>query len=95
MLFLLKQYQEVTLILLEKLFQKKFSFFIGIFYPSGESILMHLLRYRAFAVDNHSCMPYASHIHQPQLVNNPGLSFVPEGIDRIGCGRFDGLVADG
>jgi hypothetical protein len=46
--------------------------FIGIFYPSGESILMHLLRYRAFAVDNHSCMPCALHLHQPQLVNNPG-----------------------
>jgi hypothetical protein len=47
---------------------------IGIFYPSGESILMHLLRYRAFAVDNHSCMPCALHLHQPRLVNNPGYS---------------------
>jgi len=45
---------------------------IGIFYPAGKPILMHLLRYRAFAVDNHSCIPCASHLHQPRPVNNPG-----------------------
>jgi len=46
--------------------------FIGIFYLSGEPILPHLLRYRAFAVNNHSCIPCASHLQQPRLVNNPG-----------------------
>jgi len=74
MLFLLQQYQEVILILLKKLFKKKFSIFIGIFYLSGEPILMHLLRYRAFAVGDHSCMPCALHLHQPRLVNNPGFA---------------------
>jgi hypothetical protein len=30
------------------------SFYIGIFYPSGEQISLHLLRYSASAVDDHS-----------------------------------------
>jgi hypothetical protein len=55
---------------------------IGIFYPSGEPILLGgvgwLHRYRAFAVDNHSCIPCASHPLMlewgggSRLVNNPG-----------------------
>jgi len=45
---------------------------IGILYLSGAPILPHLLRYRAFAVDDHSCIPCASHLQQPRLVNNPG-----------------------
>jgi len=72
MFFLPQQYQEVILILLKKLLKKNLPIYIGIFYPTGEPILMHLLRYRAFAVDNHSCLPCASHIHQLKLVNNPG-----------------------
>ncbi len=72
MFFLPQQYQEVILILLKKLLKKNLPIYIGIFNPMGEPILMHLLRYRAFAVDNHSCIPCASHIHQPRLVNNPG-----------------------
>jgi hypothetical protein len=41
-----------------------------------------LLRYRAFAVDNHSCIPCASHpillgrVGGPRLVNNPGYSIM-------------------
>ena len=70
--FLLQQYQEVILILLIKFFKKNKSLFIGIFYPSGELILLHLLRYDPFAVANHSCMCHASHLQQPQSVNNPG-----------------------
>ena len=42
MLFLLQQFQEFILILLVKLFQKKFSIFIGILYPSDKPIYMHL-----------------------------------------------------
>jgi len=72
MLILFQQYQKVILTLLKKLFKNNLYLFIGIFYPSGEPILMHLLRYRAFAVDNHSCIPYTSHLHEPRLVNNPG-----------------------
>ena len=45
---------------------------IGLFYPSGEPILLHLLPYRALAVDDHSCVPCVSHLGQPWLVNNPG-----------------------
>jgi len=37
-------------------FKKKFFIFIGIFYPKGEPILPHLLRYSPFAVDDHSFM---------------------------------------
>jgi hypothetical protein len=70
--FLLQQYQKVILTLLKNIFKKNLFIFIGIFYPSGKPILMHLLCYRAFAVDNHSCIPCASHMHQPRLVNNPG-----------------------
>jgi hypothetical protein len=72
MLYLLQQYQEVILTLLKKLFKKNLFIFIGIFYPSGEPILLHLLRCDPFAVDNHSCMGHASHLQQPRLVNNPG-----------------------
>jgi hypothetical protein len=72
MLFLLQQYQEVILTLLKKLFEKYLFILIGIFYPSGEPILLHLLRCDPFAVDNHSCMSHASHLRQTRLVNNPG-----------------------
>ena len=41
MLFLLQQYQEVILILLKKLLKKSL-LYIGIFYPLGEPILLHL-----------------------------------------------------
>jgi len=44
---------------------------ISILYPLGEPILPHLLRYRAFAVDDHSCIPCALHPQQAWLVNNP------------------------
>jgi hypothetical protein len=70
--FLLQQYQEVILTLLIKFFKRNKSLFIGIIYPSGELILLHLLRYDPFAVDNHSCTGHASHLQQPQSVNNPG-----------------------
>ena len=49
-----------------------FHFYAGILSLSGVPILLHLLRYRAFAVEIHSCMPCASHLQQPRLVNNPG-----------------------
>ncbi len=70
--YLLQQNQEVILTLLKKLFKKNLFIFIGIFYPSGEPILLHLLRCDPFAVDNHSCMGHASHLQQPRLVNYPG-----------------------
>jgi len=38
----------------------------------GEPILAHLLRCDPLAVDDHSGMGHASHLHQPRLVNNPG-----------------------
>ncbi len=38
--FLLQQYQEFILTLLKKLFKKNLFIFIGIFYPSGEPILL-------------------------------------------------------
>jgi hypothetical protein len=38
----------------EFFFEKKFFILIGIFYPAGEPILLHLLRYSPFAVDDHS-----------------------------------------
>jgi hypothetical protein len=44
---------------------------VGIFSPSGVPILLHLLRYSAIAVKNHSFMRCASHLQQPRLVNNP------------------------
>jgi len=73
MLIFLQQYQEVILTLLKNLFKKNLFYrFIGIFYPSGEPILAHLLRCAPFAVDDHSGMGHASHLHQPRLVNNPG-----------------------
>ena len=56
MLFLLQQYQEFILTLLEKLLMKNLFIFIGILYPLGEPILLHLLRCDPFAGDNHSCM---------------------------------------
>ncbi len=37
-------------------FENKFFILTGIFYPSGELILPHLLRYSPFAVDDHSFM---------------------------------------
>jgi len=37
-------------------FEKKLFILIGIFYPSGEPISPHLLRYDPFAVDDHSFM---------------------------------------
>jgi len=70
MLIFLQQYQEVILTLLKKLFKKNF-----FFYPSGEPTLLGgvgwLLRYRALAVDDHSCMSCASHLQQARFVNNP------------------------
>jgi len=42
-----------------------FKSIIGIFYPSGKSILPDLRRYSAFAVDNHSFMRCALHLRQP------------------------------
>jgi hypothetical protein len=72
MLFLLQQCQELILTLLRKLFKRNIFIFIGIFYPSGEPILLHLIRCDPFAVDNHSCMGHASHLQQPRSVNNPG-----------------------
>ncbi len=71
MLFLLQQYQEVILTLLKKLFKKNLFILIGIFYPSSEPVLLHLLCCDPFAVDNHSCMGHASHLQQPRSVNNP------------------------
>ena len=47
-------------------------FIIGTFYPPGEPILPHLLRYSGFAVKYHSFTPCASYLRQPRLVNNPG-----------------------
>jgi len=44
-------------------------FIIGSFYPSGEPISLHLLRYRAFAVKGHDFMPCASHLQRSRLVN--------------------------
>jgi len=49
-----------------------FNFNRHFFYIPGEPISLHLLRYRALAVKYHSCVPYASHLQQPRLVNNPG-----------------------
>ncbi len=69
--FLPQQSQELILTLLKKLFKKNLFIFINVFYPSDEPILIHLLRYREFAVDNHSYIPCASHLHQHRLVNNP------------------------
>ena len=37
-------------------FENNFFILIGIFYPKGEPILPHLLRYGPFAVDDHSFM---------------------------------------
>ena len=45
---------------------------IGIFYPLGEPILPHLLRYSTFVVKDHNFMCCALHLRQPRLVNNPG-----------------------
>jgi len=45
---------------------------VGIFYPSGEPISLHLLRCGPIAVDDHSFMGHASHLQQPRLVNNQG-----------------------
>jgi len=72
MLIFLQQYQEVILTLLKKFSRRIFFIFIGIFYPSGEPILAHLLCCDPFAVDDHSGMAHASHLHQPRLVNNLG-----------------------
>ena len=72
MMFLLQEYQEIVMTLLKKLFEKNLSLFIGLFYPKGDPISLHLLRSDPFAVDNHSCMGHASHLQQPRLVNNPG-----------------------
>jgi hypothetical protein len=66
-----QKYQEITMILL-KISAKKI-FFIGLFYPMGEPILLHLLRCAPFAVDHHSCMDYASHLQQPRFVNKSSL----------------------
>jgi len=75
--FFLQQHQEVILTLLKKLFKKNLFKFTGIFYPSGEPILLHLLCCDPFAVENHSSMDHASHLQQPRLVNNPVFSGFP------------------
>ncbi len=49
-----------------------FLLYVGLIYPSGGPISPHLLRYRAFAVKNHSCLPCASHLRQTRSVSNPG-----------------------
>jgi hypothetical protein len=54
------------------IFHAHFLFYVGILYPSGEPISLHLLRYRAFAVEDHGGMPCASYLQRPRLVNNPG-----------------------
>jgi hypothetical protein len=75
MFFLLQQSQELILTLLKKLFKQYFFIVINVFYPLGKPKLRGgagwLLCYRAFAVDDHSCMPYASHMPQARLVNIP------------------------
>jgi len=48
------------------------SLYVGIFYPSGEPISLHLLRCGPIAVVDHSFMGHASHLQQPRPVNNPG-----------------------
>ncbi len=40
------------------------------FFPCGEPISTHLLRYSAFAVEDHSIIRCALHLRQPRLVNN-------------------------
>ena len=46
-------------------------YYAYIFYLIGEPILRHLLRYRVFAVKDHSFIPCALHLTQSRLVNNP------------------------
>jgi hypothetical protein len=50
-----------------------YSFYVGIFSPSGKPISLHLLRYSAIAVGDHIFMRCASYIQQSRLVNNPHL----------------------
>jgi len=45
---------------------------IAIFYLSGEPISLYLLRYKAFAVKDHTFMPFASHLQRPRLVHHSG-----------------------
>ncbi len=52
------------------LFTKTLILKVSIFYLSGESISLHLLRYSTIAVVNHSFMRCASYLQQPQLVND-------------------------
>jgi hypothetical protein len=40
-----------------------YEFYAGILYLKGEPILLHLRRYRPFAVKDHSGMPCALHLH--------------------------------
>jgi hypothetical protein len=56
--FLILQYQDAILTLLKKLFKKNLSIFIGIFYPTGEPISLHLLHCSPFAVYKYSFMGY-------------------------------------
>jgi len=56
MLFLIQQCQKLILTLLKKLFKMNLFIFIGIFYPSGEPISLHLLRCDPFAVHLYSSM---------------------------------------
>jgi hypothetical protein len=75
MFFLFQQSQELILALLKKLFKKYPFFILQRFLPFGQakvegrSGLAALLQ--GFAVDNHTCMPCASHMPQPRLVNTP------------------------
>ncbi len=56
MINLFQQYQKVILILLKKLFKNNLFIFIGIYYPTGELILLHRLRSSPFAVYKYSFM---------------------------------------
>jgi hypothetical protein len=75
-----KHYQSFTLfinqITLITPFFMSSLFIIDIFYALGELISLYLLRCKRFAVDNHSCIFCASHLQQPQLVNNSGYKFM-------------------
>ena len=59
--------------MVEKVCKKNLFLFIGLFYPGGEPISLHLLRCDPFAVDYHSYMGHASHLQQPRFVNKSSL----------------------
>jgi len=64
---------ELFIKIADALFKKtKSNFIIGTFYPPGEPISPHLLCCSGFAVKDHSFIPCALHLQQPQLVHNSG-----------------------